>query len=217
MFKKLAIAAAAATPIAYYYYTHQGGAAPTPKLEGPALTESRLPSRNYLYIQHIGNYGKVDDTFKIVSDDLKKFTKLNLKNAQFAAIYYDNPMALPASANLRGVVGVMFDLQNRLFADDFIRYHPEYEIKELPAITTISAKVPDNVGLDASPWVIGSLFPKIQAYFKEKDLKGLEKAPLLEVFDVQDDKVKGVQIHIPYGSNIDSLWLTKAPEYKPTK
>jgi len=220
MFKKLAIGAAVAAPLGYYYYTTNILPKANKVLPSGAdalkLLEGKFPSRNFLYIQHVGSYGKVDDTFRIVSGDLKDFSK-KLGNAQFAAFFYDNPSSMPASSNLRGVVGVLYDKSNKGAAQEWIKQHSEYDFKELPEVTTLSAKAPAALGLNASSWVSTMLFPKIKEYFSSKNLRGLEQAPLIEVYDVENDKIKCIEFHVPYGAHVDSLWLTKAPEYKPHK
>jgi len=212
MLKKVLIGAAVVAPVGYYYYTTN--IAPQATSKALKLIEGRLPSRNYVYIQHIGSYGKVDDTFNIVSGDLKDFSR-KLTNAQFASMFYDNPTALPETANLRGVVGVLFDKSNKAAAQEWVKTHPEYDFKELPDLTTISAKAPATLGLKASTWVSTTLFPLVKDYFKNKNLKGLEQAPLIELYELHNDKVKCIEFHIPYGSNVESTWLTKAPEYHP--
>ena len=192
MLKKLILGSLVVVPVGAYYYHGFD--------QEQKILKDRVPAQSFLYIQHVGSYNKIGDTFKIVGRDFKDAAG-KLQNAKHGAIYYDNPTKLKSMDDARAVAGVFFTAADKAFVESFIREHPGYNQTELPELTTVSTKVPFKSTL-SFVWLVKVVIPKIHDYFEKNNLgKISNEAPLIEYFELDGDSVKNIEAHIP-------LWKT---------
>ena len=203
MLKKLILGSLVVVPVGAYYYHGFDTQLP--------ILKDKVPAQSFLYIQHVGSYNKIGDTFKIIGKDFKDAAG-KFQNSRHGAIYYDNPTKLKSMDDARAVAGVFFTGADKAFVESFVREHPGYNQTELPDLTTVSTKVPVKSTL-SFVWLVKVIIPKIYDFFEKNNLgKISSEAPLIEYFELDGDSVKNIEAHIPYGNNLNQLILTKLRE-----
>ena len=206
MFKKLLLGSLVGVPVGVYFYHGFNNTYP--------VQETKLPPQNLLYIQHVGTYNKIQDTFDIIGKDFKEFRNSGqeLPGSNVVGIYYDDPRQVPDETRHRAVIGVLFDPSGRDVAKSFLQNRPQYSYKELPELSVAGTKVPFKSVLTYL-WVFYKIHPQVRDYAKNKKLVQDEaRAPLFELYRIKGENVVDVETYVPYGAGSESVELARIPE-----
>lgn len=171
---------------------------------------SKLPAQSVLYIPHIGRYDKINETFRQVGQDLNGETKL-FSNARVGSIFYDDPFKLADPSTARSVVGVFVPLSNKAIAEEVQKRFPQYELKDLPEVTTVKSKIRYTSKFTFFWWAI-SQYPKMYEFIFNTFGEMQENPMVIEFNEWTGHTIGDIESHVPYGPNVSQWFLSKAPE-----
>ena len=203
MIKKLLFSSLVIGPVGTYFYHGFDKA--------QSILNSKVPAQTFLYIQHVGSYSKIGDTFKIVGKDVKGNAD-KFQNLKHGAIFYDNPATIKSLDDGRAVAGLFFTGADKAVIENFVKEHPGYSKVDIPELETISAKIPFKSSLSYI-WLAKVVIPKMHQFFEKSKLGTVSsQAPLIEFYEMSGDTVQNIEAHIPYGENLKKLVLTNLSE-----
>ncbi len=203
---KVLIISILALGIIFYFYMgfHQ-------KIE---IKDAVLPPKIILYKEYLGDYHKMEDTFKLLQDEI---TQLETKNIKYFAIFYDAPDLIEDVNQSRAVLGVLLDIRERHLAGKFLVDHADYRISENSELNCLSSTFPYRNMLSML-WVVTQVYPAwVEAGVARKlDIKG-NVVGSMEIFHYVNGE-STIEVLFPYGPGVERLFLNRAPEpvYKKT-
>ena len=174
------------------------------------IIESKLPAQTVVYLEHIGSYHKIGDTFKIVGQDLKEASSL-FSNPRMAAVYHDSPLELADHSTARVTIGIFVPPSERASAVEFSKKFPNYELKDLPAITTVKSEI-TYVSPLTNFWWMMTQYSKMIDLIRNNIKESLENPMVIEYYELKEDTVGKIETHVPYGQGISQWILAKAPQ-----
>ena len=172
------------------------------------IEETILPSKVILYKEYIGDYREMNKALKVLETELKELE--TTKYSEFG-MFYDQPNQLEDPKQARAIIGAMIDPRERHIASKFLINHNHYRISEYNDQTCISAKFPYRNELSLA-WVISKVYPALVEHGKSNNLfKKDNTVGSLEIYHFKNGE-SYIEIIFPYGENVQSLMLTRAPK-----
>lgn len=204
MLRNIILGSLIVIPIGGYYYHGFNESYP--------ISGTKLSPQRFIYHQHTGPYIKIFDSLKSMEYDLRDY-KDKLKNGRLGVVYYDDPGRVEGSA-CRAVYGIFYESSEKNIEEELLKNKPEYESKQLPELNAVKVTVPYKSAV-THVWKNFVIYPKLYNYLTglNLDKKDLQDTCILELYNnVEESSFSEIDIHVPYGPNVSTLMLSKAPQ-----
>lgn len=171
---------------------------------------SKVPAQSVLYLHHIGRYDRINETFMKLGQDLNGESKL-FQNARVGAIYYDDPFRLADPSTARAIVGVFVPPSQRAVAEDVQKRLPQYELSDLPEVSSVKSVITYKSKLTFLWWATRQ-YPKMYEFIRATFGEWQENPMVIEFNEWTGSKIGDIESHVPYGSSVSKLFLSKTPQ-----
>ena len=208
MFKKLFLASLVVVPTAGYFYHGFHKTSPISKTE--------VSPQIFLYIQHVGAYQKLNDSFQILEKDLKQFKQAGNKISGFkwTGIYYDDPRTEMDKTKHRASIGFWCDPSSQESVEAFLKKFPNYSISNIPQLTTVHSTL-RYVSPISILYAFHTIHSQLRDYAQKNNLtQDPSHLPLLEFYDIEGDHISYIDTHFAYGQDVDKLQLSNSPAHR---
>lgn len=174
--------------------------------------EAKLGPMKIFYLEYIGEYHKIGQTFGRVCNDINHYFKF----ARPFGLYYDPPSHLVDPKQARAIVGVILNNgENPSKEEEFAKAYIQYKKAELPLVEAIVTKFPYRNRLTFL--MFGKVYGEISKYIKRKYEKQSlgQLGGIMEIYYINKSN-NFIEFYWIHGPNVEKYLLATAakPLYK---
>lgn len=168
-----------------------------------------MPNQIFIYKENHGPYSQMGSMLQAINKDFKDVTEFT--NMTISGLYFDDPSNVRASEQ-RACAGVFVDGNKMEAAQNFIKAHPDYKMKEAKEMEALASEKITYKNSMSYSWIMKKVYTNLFNKAHRESLPvAADNSGFMETYQFGTSGMK-MTGYLPYGKNAREFFMKVAPK-----